>query len=146
MLNYWVCDLLGAGQWATVSSFVSIGLTWWEAVLATCKDCLLTSRALNPDTYYLSDVAGVFLSIIISINAVIGVRTHLPFAVMARSIYGWYFAFFAIASRIVVCWFWGSINTFNAGMGVTQCINAIWPSCEFFPLALIEALNPDPLL
>lgn len=114
MLNYWVCDLLGAGQWATVSSFVSIGLTWWEAVLATY-------------------VAGVFLSIIISINAVIGVRTHLPFAVMARSIYGWYFAFFAIASRIVVCWFWGSINTFNAGMGVTQCINAIWPSYANLP-------------
>jgi NCS1 family nucleobase:cation symporter-1 len=30
----WACDLINPGSWATVSSFVALGLTWWEACLA----------------------------------------------------------------------------------------------------------------
>ena len=30
----WCCDLINPGTWATVSSFVTLGLTWWESCLA----------------------------------------------------------------------------------------------------------------
>lgn len=31
---YWMSDLVNAGSWSQVSSFVSLGLTWWESMLA----------------------------------------------------------------------------------------------------------------
>lgn len=31
---YWISDLITPGGWATSSSFVEMGLTWWESCLA----------------------------------------------------------------------------------------------------------------
>ncbi|WP_204282267.1 hypothetical protein, partial [Serratia marcescens] len=31
---YWISNLITPGGWATSSSFVEMGLTWWESCLA----------------------------------------------------------------------------------------------------------------
>ena len=67
---YWMSDLVNAGQWAAVASFVSLGLTWWESILAIW-------------------VGGQVLAIVIVANGLIGARLHTPFAVTSRSVFGY---------------------------------------------------------
>ncbi|GAA5821801.1 hypothetical protein JCM11251_001031 [Rhodosporidiobolus azoricus] len=106
---YWFSDLINAGSWSQVSSFVSLGLTWWESLLATF-------------------VGGVLLCIVIVANGIQGSRLHTPFSVSARGAYGYWLSRFAVVSRMVIAWFWFSINTYQGGTGVRICLTAIWPS------------------
>lgn len=111
---YWFSDLVNAGQWSGVSSFVALGLTWWQSLLAIF-------------------VGGVTLSTVIVFNGIIGARLHTPFAVSARAAYGYNLARFCVVSRMVIAWFWFSINTYQGGTGIKQCLIAIWPSFRAFP-------------
>ncbi|BGP42631.1 hypothetical protein JCM10449v2_006643 [Rhodotorula kratochvilovae] len=111
---YWFSDLINAGSWSQISSFVSLGLTWWQGLLATFT-------------------GGLLLSIIIVFNGIIGARLHAPFAVTSRAAFGYYFSRFAVISRMVIAWFWFSINTYQGGLGLKLCIIAIWPSYRHLP-------------
>ncbi|EXJ94875.1 hypothetical protein A1O1_03274 [Capronia coronata CBS 617.96] len=113
-IAYWMSDLLGVTGWTTVSSFMVLGLNWWESVLAVF-------------------VGGVALGVVLSVNALIGARLHTPFAITARSVYGYYFSYFPVVSRMIIGWFWFSINTYQGGLGVGQLIQAIWPSYARLP-------------
>ncbi|GAA5860811.1 hypothetical protein JCM1840_001976 [Sporobolomyces johnsonii] len=106
---YWFSDLINAGSWSQVSSFVALGLTWWQGVLATFT-------------------GGFLLSIVIALNGIIGARTHTPFAVTSRAAYGYWLSRFAVVSRMVIAWFWFSVNTYQGGTGIKICLIAIWPS------------------
>ncbi|KAK4701025.1 nucleobase:cation symporter-1, NCS1 family, partial [Phenoliferia sp. Uapishka_3] len=111
---YWFSDLINAGSWSQVSSFVSLGLTWWESLLAVF-------------------VGGFILSLIVVLNGIIGARLHTPFAVTSRAAFGYNLARFAVISRMVIAWFWFSINTYQGGSGIKLMIIAIWPSFRTFP-------------
>ncbi|WVF70647.1 hypothetical protein IAT40_005440 [Kwoniella sp. CBS 6097] len=106
--TYWFSDLMNPGQWATVSSFVAMGLTWWESCLAIF-------------------VGGVLVSIVITANAYVGAEIHTPFAVTSRSVYGYWGSKFVVFSRMVVACFWLSINSWSGGIFVSLMIEAIWP-------------------
>ncbi|GAA5892391.1 hypothetical protein JCM6882_003658 [Rhodosporidiobolus microsporus] len=105
---YWFSDLINAGSWSQISSFVSLGLTWWESLLATF-------------------VGGVLLCIVIVANGIQGSKLHTPFSISARGAYGYWLSRFAVVSRMVIAWFWFSINTYQGGTGVRICLTAIWP-------------------
>ncbi|OCF45315.1 uracil transporter FurD [Kwoniella heveanensis CBS 569] len=104
----WFSDLMNPGQWATVSSFVAMGLTWWESCLAIF-------------------VGGVLVSIVITANAYVGAEIHTPFAVTSRSVYGYWGSKFVVFSRMVIACFWLSINSWSGGIFVSLMIEAIWP-------------------
>ncbi|ORY88385.1 putative allantoate transporter [Leucosporidium creatinivorum] len=121
---YWFSDLVNAGQWSGVASFVALGLTWWESMLAIFTGAVL-------------------LSTVIVLNGIIGARLHTPFAVTARAAYGYNLARFAVVSRMVIAWFWFSINTYQGGTGVKLMLIAIWPSFRTFPNHLPASAGTD---
>ncbi|GAA5973229.1 hypothetical protein JCM11641_006334 [Rhodosporidiobolus odoratus] len=108
---YWFSDLISAGTWSTISSFVALGLTWYEGLLAVFT-------------------AGVLLGIVIVANGIQGATLHTPFSVSARGAYGYDLSRFAVVSRMVIAWFWLSVNTFQGGTGVKICLIAIWPQFD----------------
>ncbi|KAI5476436.1 hypothetical protein MNV49_007749 [Pseudohyphozyma bogoriensis] len=117
---YWCADLITAGTWTGVASLYSLGLNWWEALL-----CIFSG--------------GLFLCFVISMNGVIGARLHTPFAVSCRAAYGTYFSKFCVLSRMVIAWFWFSIQTYSGGLGMTQFLTALWPSYANIPNHLPES-------
>ncbi|KAK4055053.1 hypothetical protein OIO90_003394 [Microbotryomycetes sp. JL221] len=110
---YWFSDLINAGSWSQVSAFVVLGLTWWQSVLAVF-------------------VGGLLLSIVIALNGVIGARLHTPFAISSRAPFGYIGSRFPVVSRMIIAWFWFSVNSYQGGLGVKLMLNAIWPSFRNF--------------
>ncbi|KAK6906010.1 hypothetical protein I203_106845 [Kwoniella mangroviensis CBS 8507] len=106
--TYWISDALNPGQWATVSSFVAMGLTWWESCLAIF-------------------VGGFLVALVVTANAYIGAILHIPFAVTSRATYGYWGSKFVVFSRMVIACFWLSINSWSGGIFVSLMIEAIWP-------------------
>ncbi|KAK8864110.1 hypothetical protein IAR55_001356 [Kwoniella newhampshirensis] len=106
---YWCSDLINPGTFAgSAGQVVALGLTWWEACLA--------------------NILGQFLvAIVITANGIIGAKLHTPFAVSARSVYGYWGSKFPVFSRMVIACFWLSINSWTGGVYVTLMIQAIWP-------------------
>ncbi|KAK8866184.1 hypothetical protein IAR55_001335 [Kwoniella newhampshirensis] len=106
--TYWISDLINPGTWATVASFVSLGLTWWESCLAIF-------------------VGGFLVSVVITANGYVGAKIHTPFAVTSRSVFGYWGSKFVVFSRMVIACFWLSINSWSGGVFVTLMIRSIWP-------------------
>ncbi|GAA5869693.1 hypothetical protein JCM16303_000550 [Sporobolomyces ruberrimus] len=111
--GFWVSDLLNAGSWSQVSSFVELGLTWWEGVIVTF-------------------FGGLMISALISANGIIGAQLHVPFAISSRAAFGYWFSRFAVVSRAVIAGFWLSVNSYQGGTGIRICLTAIWPSFANF--------------
>ncbi|CAD6580716.1 MAG: hypothetical protein TREMPRED_002824 [Tremellales sp. Tagirdzhanova-0007] len=106
--TYWASDLLNPGTWAVVSSFITLGLTWWESCLALL-------------------VGGFLVAIVITANGIVGAKVHTPFAITSRSVFGYWGSKFVVFSRMVIACFWLSINSWSGGVFVTLMIQAIWP-------------------
>ncbi|GAA6010248.1 hypothetical protein JCM11491_005409 [Sporobolomyces phaffii] len=119
-IGYWASDLVNAGSWSQVSSFVELGLTWWEGVICTF-------------------VGGLLISSLISANGIIGAKLHVPFAISSRAAFGYWFSRFAVVSRCVIACFWLSVNTYQGGTGIRLCLMAIWPSFGSFKNHLSES-------
>ena len=62
------------------------------------------------------------------LNGAIGARLHIPFSVIIRSSFGYYLAYFCIASRAVLAMFWLGIQGANGAVCITIMLQAIWPS------------------
>jgi len=58
----------------------------------------------------------------------IGARLHIPFPVVMRASFGWYFSRFAVVIRAVTALFWHAIQTYTGSEAMTQIIRSIWPS------------------
>ncbi|ORY81773.1 permease for cytosine/purines, uracil, thiamine, allantoin-domain-containing protein [Leucosporidium creatinivorum] len=111
---YWMSDLVQGSTWSAIASLFSLGLTWWEGLLAIF-------------------FGGTALCIVVSANGLVGAMLHTPFAVTCRATYGYHFSKFCVISRMVIAWFWFSIQTYSGGLGVTQLILAMAPSYANFP-------------
>jgi len=67
------------------------------------------------------------------LNGAIGARLHIPFSVVVRSGFGYYFAYFCIVSRSILAMFWLGIQGANGAQCVTIMLAAIWPSYNRIP-------------
>ncbi|ORY20788.1 permease for cytosine/purines, uracil, thiamine, allantoin-domain-containing protein [Naematelia encephala] len=105
---YWVSDLINPGSFAGAASYVTLGLTWWESLLAIL-------------------VGNFLVGLVITSNGFIGATVHVPFAVSSRSVFGYWGSKFVIFSRMVIACFWLSINSWSGGVFVGLMIQAIWP-------------------
>ncbi|KAL8287173.1 hypothetical protein RQP46_003625 [Phenoliferia psychrophenolica] len=113
-ISYWMSDLVQGSTWSAVASLFSLGLNWWEGLLAIFS-------------------GGIFLCTVITFNGIIGAKLHTPFAVTCRAAFGPHFSKFCVVSRMVIAWFWFSIQTYTGGLGITQMIIACWPQYSTFP-------------
>ncbi|KAJ1299578.1 hypothetical protein OPQ81_010399 [Rhizoctonia solani] len=66
------------------------------------------------------------------LNGAIDAKLHVPFSVLVRSSFGYYFGYFCVISRCILAMFLGSVTT-NGSTAVTVMIRAIWPSYANIP-------------
>ncbi|EMC95728.1 hypothetical protein BAUCODRAFT_71084 [Baudoinia panamericana UAMH 10762] len=113
-MAYWATDTINLGTWETASSIIAVGLTWREAIPIM--------------------VVGTFcVAIPMVLNGAIGAALHVPFSVIVRSGFGYYFAYFCIVSRSILAMFWLGIQGANGAQAITVMITAIWPSYANVP-------------
>ncbi|KAK0480875.1 permease for cytosine/purines, uracil, thiamine, allantoin-domain-containing protein [Armillaria novae-zelandiae] len=119
---YWICDAFSIAIWEQGSSMVAVGLNWKLSIVCVSMGFFI-------------------MGIIISINGVIGARLRIPFPVIIRSSFGFFFSWFAIISRCILAIFWLGVGAVTGGQSMQQLINAIWPSFRNVPNHLPENIG-----
>ncbi len=108
-MAYWATDTINLGTWETASSVIAVGLNWRDAIpiMVVGTSCVAVPMVLN---------------------GAIGAKLHIPFSVIVRSSFGYYFGYFCIFSRCVLACFWLGIQGANGAQCITLMLTAIWPS------------------
>jgi NCS1 family nucleobase:cation symporter-1 len=119
-MGYWATDMINLGTWETASAIITAGLTWREAIpiMAVGTTCV---------------------AIPVVLNGAIGAHLHIPFSIIVRSGFGYYFAYFAIISRSILAMFWLGIQSYNGALCMTVMLSSIWPSYNNIPDTIGEA-------
>ncbi|KAG8810958.1 hypothetical protein FRC17_002690 [Serendipita sp. 399] len=125
---YWVSDALNVASYELASSMLAIGLSWRQALPAIAVGHIIIAMAITGKYTY-------------SANGAIGATLHVPFPVLNRSSFGFYFAYFSVISRVVLAMFWFGIQTYTGSECVYQMLKAIWPSTARIPNHLPESAN-----
>lgn len=66
-------------------------------------------------------------------NGTIGARLHVPFPVLNRSSFGFWFSYFSVISRVILSMFWFGVQTFTGSECVYQVSTALDP-CNWLSL------------
>jgi len=111
---YWISDAANVGTWALASSMLAIGLSWRQALPAIV-------------------LGNVIIGVVMVLNGTVGARLHVPFPVLNRSSFGFWFSYFSVVSRVVLALFWFGIQTTVGSECVYQMLKAIWPSIAHLP-------------
>ncbi|EJD55067.1 NCS1 nucleoside transporter family [Auricularia subglabra TFB-10046 SS5] len=113
-IAYWVSDAFNVATWEVASSMLAVGLSWRQSLLAIAVGNLLIGFAVTANGY-------------------IGARLHIPFPVLNRSSFGFFFSYFSVVSRCILALFWFAVQSFTGSECVYQMIKAVWPSFAHFP-------------
>lgn len=105
---------MNAQGWMAPASIIAVGLTWREAIYSIILGLSITAIPLV-------------------LNGAIGAHLHVPFPVAARSSFGFFFARFAVITRMITALFWHAIQTYTGSTAMTQILRAIWPSYLLIP-------------
>jgi len=103
---YWISDAANVGTWALASSMLAIGLSWRQALPAIV-------------------LGNVIIGVVMVLNGTVGARLHVPFPVLNRSSFGFWFSYFSVVSRVVLALFWFGIQTTVGSECVYQMLKAI---------------------
>ncbi|KAF8306380.1 cytosine-purine permease [Clavulina sp. PMI_390] len=120
--SLWVSDAFNVASWELASASIAIGLGWRQALPAVALGHFL-------------------IALIITANGTVGARLHVPFPVLNRSSFGFWFSYFTVVSRVVLAMFWFGIQTYTGSEAVYQMIKAIWPSFARLPNHLPASAN-----
>jgi nucleobase:cation symporter-1, NCS1 family len=93
LTSYWWGNAFNASQWSNGASLISVGLTWWQALIA----CML---------------ANIISSTVALALGRAGARYHIGYPVLARSVFGMYGHFFFVWVRAVVAIIWYGVQTY----------------------------------
>lgn len=100
---YWISDAFAPGNWRLGSSLIISGLSWKLTLLCVA-------------------VAHLIISLVITLNGVVGARLHIAFTIQSRAAFGVYFSFVMVIIRMIVGVFWYGINTYTGAECVRECI------------------------
>ncbi|KIW24994.1 uncharacterized protein PV07_10670 [Cladophialophora immunda] len=107
--GYWCSDAVNVTTWQAAGTVIALGLSWREAI---------------PTVF----VGNTLVAVPIVLTGWIGAKHHIPFPVIARASFGYYFSYFAVLSRATLALFWFSVVSYSGSLAMQQMINAIWPS------------------
>ncbi|KAG1902302.1 cytosine-purine permease [Suillus fuscotomentosus] len=110
-VSYWFSD---ASNIAVASSMLAIGLSWRQALPAIV-------------------VAYCITAVPILLTGTIGTRLRVPFSVLSRSSFGFWFSYFPVITRGIIAMSWFGIQTYNGSECIYQMLKAIWPSIAHVP-------------
>lgn len=117
---YWISDALNVASYELASSMLAVGLSWRQALPAIAVGHIIIAAAITG-------------------NGAIGATLHVPFPVINRSSFGFYFSYFSVISRVVLAMFWFGIQTYTGSECVYQMLKAIWPSTARIPNHIPES-------
>jgi NCS1 family nucleobase:cation symporter-1 len=96
-------------NWQVGSSLVAVGLSVWQAMIATIIGKLI--------------ISAVAIS-----NGYVGAEWHIGFPVYARVIWGMYDSYLALVQRILLGLVWFSVQSWTGGLCITAVLGAMFPS------------------
>lgn len=109
---YWISDAANVPVYELASSMLAIGLSWCVSLFQGSE-----RRSVKPFSrrQALPAIALGYLIIasVIVLNGTIGARLHIPFPVLNRSSFGFWFSYFSVVSRVILSMFWFGIQTFT---------------------------------
>jgi len=111
---YWMADAWAVSNWEVASSMIAVGLSWKMAIGA----CVL---------------GNFIMGLVITVNGRIGATLHVPFPVLSRMSFGYYFSYFVVLSRCVLAIVWLGVQTTTGGQCMVVLLTAIWPSFKNIP-------------
>lgn len=79
-ISLWISDAFNIPTWELASASISIGLGWRQALPAVA-------------------IGHLVIALVITFNGTIGARLHVPFPVLNRSSFGFWFSYFTVISR-----------------------------------------------
>lgn len=122
---YWISDATNVAVWELASSMIAIGLSWYVfGLLFTDGDwagsdfgiCVISRRQALPAIA----VGHLIIAVVMVANGTIGARLHVPFPVLNRSSFGFWFSYFSVISRVILSMFWFGVQTFTGSECVYQ--------------------------
>ncbi|KAJ5580246.1 uncharacterized protein N7459_006231 [Penicillium hispanicum] len=127
VLGFWFSDALNAQGWEGPSSIIQLGLTWKEAFYLS-ETVLLHSMTPWICLTRIGVLGAIVDTIPLILNGAIGAHYHIPFPIVTRASFGYYFSKFAVIVRLITALFWNAIQTWTGSTAMFQVIRAIWPS------------------
>ncbi|KAK9481046.1 permease for cytosine/purines, uracil, thiamine, allantoin-domain-containing protein [Lipomyces japonicus] len=121
-ISYWISDNFTPGGWRNASSIMEVGLSWKLALVNIA-------------------ISQLIIGVVVTLNGFIGAKYRIPFSVISRASYGYYFSYLMILMRCIVGIFWYGISTYTGAECVRSMIYAIWPSFRHLKNTLPESAN-----
>ena len=116
-MAYWATDTINLGTWETASSVIAVGLNCeFPSKHASYRPL---SLAIGKDAIPVMVVGTSCVAIPMVLNGAIGAKLHIPFSVVVRSGFGYYFGYFCIISRSILAMFWLGIQGANGAQCIT---------------------------
>ncbi|KAJ4318094.1 hypothetical protein N0V94_004619 [Neodidymelliopsis sp. IMI 364377] len=106
---YWFSNQFSLVGWNTGSALVTVGLTWQQSFVSAC-------------------IGSFLAAVVVVLMARPGVKYHVGFPVLVRSVMGMYGSYFFIFIRAVVCIIWYGIQSFYAGNILSVMLRCIFGS------------------
>lgn len=121
---FWFSAAANLSNWYSPTSFMTQGLTMWEALL-----CHLGGQILAGITMVISGRPGAIY--------------HVGYPILARASFGWLGSVWPIIQRVVMSIIWNGINVVQGGQCVYVMLHAIFPSIANLKngMAKDDALN-----
>ncbi|KAG8827743.1 hypothetical protein FRC19_000752 [Serendipita sp. 401] len=138
---YWVSDALNVASYELASSMLAVGLSWRQALPAIAVGHIIIAFAITGKYIVVVSASSVSEWDHYSANGAVGATLHVPFPVLNRSSFGFYFVYFSVVSRVILAMFWFGIQTYTGSECVYQMLKAIWPSTARIPNHLPESAN-----
>ncbi|KAK2602958.1 hypothetical protein N8I77_009452 [Diaporthe amygdali] len=113
----WLADGANVGTMQQAGSILALGLSWREASAAIA-------------------IGNVLIAMTVALNGAIGAKHHIPFSIASRASMGFYFSYFAVASRLVLGLIYFGINSYIGASCMLIMLESIWPSLRAFPNTL----------
>lgn len=111
---FWLAAAANLSNWYSPTSFMSVGLSMWEALA-----CHLGGQ-------FLAGVSMVF-------TGRPGAVYHVGFPVISRASFGVFGAFWPVINRVIMSIIWNGINVVQGGQCVYVMLHAIFPSIANIP-------------
>ncbi|PBK61200.1 allantoin permease [Armillaria solidipes] len=106
---FWFSESMNTSTWAVASSMITLGMTWWHAILVVFS-------------------ANVLSSVMLVLNGYASSGWHIGYPVLVRTSFGVVGSFFAVIIRSMLGIVWFGIQCTFGGYFVSICLRCVWPS------------------
>ncbi|TVY78355.1 Transporter aclS [Lachnellula suecica] len=121
-ISFWAINQICLSNWQVGASLVAVGLSVWQAMVATI-------------------IGKVIISAVAISNGYVGAEWHIGFPVYARVIWGMYGSYLALLQRILLGLVWFSVQSWTGGLYITAVLGAMFPSFHHMKNTFPESAN-----